>query len=332
MRAFLCSVAATAGLAAALLGPAANAGAQEVVGQVPDTTPAAKCFGETLDIFQVGLQGGTSYSVFGGDGAITSWSTMAAPGDGQMLQFKVFHEISSGEWEAVGHDVPRQLTGGVLNTFRVDIPVHSGDVIGFNGDSPAHTACFFDSTDGRDALGLGVGNHPDGTRFNIGGPTTHVRANVMATFLQAPTASSIDTQSGSIKGGTKVVVSGLHLEEVQSVTFGSTAAKFSSEGEGQLTAVAPPHRGLGSVPVTVSTLAGSSSPGEQFAYQACVVPRLTGKKLSQAKAVLRKSLCGLGAVKRVRARRRSRGKVVKQAAKPGTVLAPGAKVSLKVGA
>jgi hypothetical protein len=64
----------------------------------------------------------------------------------------------------------------------------------------------------------------------------------------------------------------------------------------------------------------------------CHVPKLVGKKLKAARALLERSHCALGRVTHRRAGRAKRGRVIKQGAKPGAVRAPGTKVRVTVGA
>jgi len=60
----------------------------------------------------------------------------------------------------------------------------------------------------------------------------------------------------------------------------------------------------------------------------CVVPKLQGKSLKVDRKKLREAGCKLGKVKGKKSRS---AKVAKQSPKPGTVLAPGAKVNVKLG-
>ena len=62
----------------------------------------------------------------------------------------------------------------------------------------------------------------------------------------------------------------------------------------------------------------------------CVVPKLKGKTLKQARKALRKAHCKLGKVKRPKHSRHKRLVVLRLSAKPGTVLANGAKVGVKL--
>jgi hypothetical protein len=97
----------------------------------------------TMDIAQPTVTSGNTY-VMPGTGTITSWSHNAAAPAGQMLTFKVFRQVAGLTYMVVGHDGPRALTGGVLNTFPSSIPVRAGDVIGlyFDVAPPAKATVF----------------------------------------------------------------------------------------------------------------------------------------------------------------------------------------------
>ena len=66
------------------------------------------------------------------------------------------------------------------------------------------------------------------------------------------------------------------------------------------------------------------------ALNQCVVPRLKGLKVLAAKSALKARSCSLGRVRRVLHRSGRRGRVFAQSASPGTRLALGAKVAIKV--
>jgi PASTA domain len=71
------------------------------------------------------------------------------------------------------------------------------------------------------------------------------------------------------------------------------------------------------------------TPMDQPAAQ-CVVPKLKGKKVRNAKRALRKAGCGVK-VKKKHASRRKRGKVLRQKPARGTLLPEGSKVTIVVG-
>jgi PASTA domain len=63
----------------------------------------------------------------------------------------------------------------------------------------------------------------------------------------------------------------------------------------------------------------------------CMVPKLKGKKLKAAKKKIRAADCKIGHVGKKKGVTAKTGEVKKQNPKPGKVLAPGSKVSLKLG-
>jgi hypothetical protein len=76
---------------------------------------------------------------------VTSWSHNA-PASASPLTMKVFRKVSFDFYQVVGHDGPRPLAGGQLNTFPVGIPVRPGDILGLN-------------TSGTNGCGGGGGTH-----------------------------------------------------------------------------------------------------------------------------------------------------------------------------
>jgi hypothetical protein len=87
----------------------------------------------------------------------------------------------------------------------------------------------------------------------------------------------------------------------------------------------------GSVPPPVQQPPGNNPPPPA---PTCLVPKLTGKKLGQAKAALRRANCGVGKVSKPKHQKGKRrgGLVVKSSApSAGTTLAAGSKVSLNLG-
>jgi hypothetical protein len=130
-----------------LAAPAAQAAV--TVGTL-DPAPSANCSGGPFDLVQQSPN--VSYVIPDGVASpvITSWSTNAAPGDGQQLAFKVFEKIADPEvFRQVAHDGPRAITGGTVNTFATDLPVHAGEFLGLGfraGTAP--NDCVFGSTIG----------------------------------------------------------------------------------------------------------------------------------------------------------------------------------------
>ena len=196
-RKFVASVASTAGMrrilrtatlaavAIASLAAAGAARASVTIGQLaPGSPPASICNTGPVDLFNP-TTGGNSY-VIPGTGTITSWSTSAGPGAGQMLKMKIFRKVTDPmDYRVVGHDL-RALTAGTINTFPVSIPVQAGDVLGLN-DANANmvsNACDFDASPAtRFAL---VGDLADNQTGTFSFDANNVRDNVTAVFEATP--------------------------------------------------------------------------------------------------------------------------------------------------
>ncbi|WP_159929643.1 MULTISPECIES: IPT/TIG domain-containing protein [Nocardia] len=84
------------------------------------------------------------------------------------------------------------------------------------------------------------------------------------TYLSVPTLVSISPSSGPATGGTVVTLTGTGFTGASSVKFGATPATFYFVlSDSLIVAIAPP--GTGTVPVTVTTAAGTSA-GLPFTY------------------------------------------------------------------
>jgi hypothetical protein len=131
-----------------------------------------------------------------------------------------------------------------------------------------------------------------------------------------------------------VTIGGTDFEGASAVKFGSAPApSFQVNSDGQITAIVPA-AAAGAVNVAVTTPAGTATSSQQFTYMpiaTCIVPKLRGKKLKAARKALAKVDCKLGKVKKLKGATSKTGKVTKQHPKPGKVLAPGAKVNVKLG-
>lgn len=159
----------TACLVVALsLASAASASATATIGQLPAANPPpAICSAGSSDAnaeyIEPTVANGPSYVVPAGGVAITSWSTKAAAVAGQIFKLKVFRKVTEPlTYQVVGHDGPRTLTPGALNTFPVNLPVQAGDVIGlFYGFGP-DAACRFASPGNAVLTPAGFGDTGDG--------------------------------------------------------------------------------------------------------------------------------------------------------------------------
>jgi Ca2+-binding RTX toxin-like protein len=158
--ALLRSVALSVSLATlSLIATAPSAGAAVTIGQT--ATSNVSCSG-LVDLVQPTVTSGNSYVVPAtvATGTITSWSAQANAGGG-MLAMKVYRPLGGSSYMVVGHDGPRALNGGELNTFPASVAVKAGDVLGNSTPSdPGGPACLF-SVPGEMHL-EGLGNLPEG--------------------------------------------------------------------------------------------------------------------------------------------------------------------------
>ena len=120
------------------------ANAAVTIGQLASGTPLTSC--NTMnDWIQPTVTSGNTY-VSPVAGTVTSWSHNAAAGADQKLTMKVFRKVADvNVYMVVGHDGPRDLTGGGLNTFPANIQVKVGDVLGLNSENAPtiNNACQF---------------------------------------------------------------------------------------------------------------------------------------------------------------------------------------------
>lgn len=263
------------------------------------------------------------------NGAIVRWRVQGVKGGPFYL--RVLHPNGKGAFEAAGTSLPATPVGEGLQTFDTNLPVRAGDLIGI------------DPTNASDEIGVvTVAGASFGTIFPtpLNGSTVPPSSTIAgkeialsAEIQPAPVLSAVAPNFGPLKGGTEVVITGTSLKGASAVKFGTVpATNVTVDSDTQITATAPPGVKTGKVDVTVTTLAGTSEKvrGATFTYTACIVPGLKGKKLKVAKNRLRGAGCKLGKVKKVNGPSRKAGIVVKQTPKPGTVLAQGAKVAVKV--
>jgi hypothetical protein len=224
-----------------------------------------------------------------------------------------------------------------VNTFKLDVPVEAGDLIGLN-DAGTENACEFMAGGGQDITYEGEGDASAGETISTATWITDnfYLPNATATLLAEPKVTSLGTTSGPVSGGTSVTISGAEFAEVLSVKFGSTSATYTVDSETEITAKAPAGA-AGEVPVTVTTLAGSATATQRFTYAAasaapaaptppvatqpptCTVPSVTGLKLKEARERVKAAHCALGKNIRKPGANNRNGKVVAQTLKAGIV-------------
>ncbi len=324
-------IAAVASIGALLLATGAQA-STVTVGSVlpPGSTPTEFKTVETLFNTALPEKGANLTSPV--SGAIVRWR-MQDPAGGP-FSLRVLRPNGSGGYMAAGTSNPvTPSAGGGLQTFTANLPVQAGDLIGV------------DPTNATDKIGVApevagasygfIFPPPfDGATVAPSGSEAGKEIELSAEVQPTPVISSIAPEFGPVAGGTTVTITGTDLASTSAVKFGPLpAASFKAESETKITAVAPPSAKVVGVDVAATTIAGTSATtkADRFFYEGCVVPKLKGKKLKDAKRILGRADCKIGKIKRLEGKPSKAGKVLKQSAKPGKVLASKSKVNLTVG-
>jgi hypothetical protein len=184
---------------------------------------------------------GNSY-VVPGTGTITSWSINAANATGQELTMKLFRKVGDPlTYAAVGHDGPRGLARGTLNTFPTSIAVKPGDVLGLNLASPVATGCAF-ATAAADSNLFRDGSLADGESGAFSPFTEGSRLNVSAVFTYS-NAFTLGKAKRNTKRGTATLtvevpnpgVLALDGKGVKSAAAGGARAAKSVPAAGEVT-------------------------------------------------------------------------------------------------
>jgi hypothetical protein len=258
-------------------------------------------------------------------GAVVGWK-MNGNYSGGPFRLRVLKPAGSGQYTGAGSSATVSPISGP-QAYTTDLPIAAGDLIGLD----VHEGCIGAAgVAGSDLINWNPAL-PDGSTLAPPYPFSNIELGFNAEVQPAPTISGLDVTKGSIEGGTSVTIAGSDFAGVSAVKFGSApASSFTVNSETGITAVAPPATVPGAVDVTVTTAAGTTavSAADKFTYTACVVPKLKGKRLKAAKRKLKEADCKLGKVK---GQKTKFAKVKKQSPKFGKVLAPGSKVSLKLG-
>jgi hypothetical protein len=191
-----------ASLAAALLAASASPAAASVtLGQLA-ASPQTECVG-VFDSTQPTVTSGNTY-VVPGAGTITSWTHNAVAGSDQTLTMKIFRKVADpARYQVVGHDGPRPLAGGQLNTFAASVPVKPGDVLGVSGNSSVDTACTF-AAPGDSVLTTNA-NLADGESADFFSASNH-RVNVSAVFVYSNAFSFGKARRNTKKGTATLTV------------------------------------------------------------------------------------------------------------------------------
>lgn len=310
--------------AATLLAPAA-AGAKNVIVGSPlsgnfEPTP---CDSPSCTLTNTSFSSG-ALATSPIDGAVVRWRMLlGSPATGYRI--RVLDPAGGATYKGAGSSSTQSPDGPGLQSFPTSLPIHVGQAIGLDIDDSVGTIGFAQAPGLASFLKWGP-TLSDGVSGE-GGGNDEVELAFNAEIQPAPTVTGFTPESGSFVGGERVTISGTDLTDASNVTFGTTEAQsFTVESESRISAIMPAVAAKSVSPVLVRTPAGTGSAPTAFIATACVVPKLVGKRLKQAKRRLRQATCRLGAL---RGRRGAR--VSKQQPKPGRALPPGGRVRLRLG-
>jgi hypothetical protein len=315
--------------AAATLGFCSAAQAAIVTVGSPSLSPLASVnIGNPTTIFNsaTGQPGANLTSPI--SGTVIRWN--AAGFKGGPFRLRVLTPLGANNYTGGGTSAPQTVTSTAKQTFATSLPIKAGQMIALDNTNAADEIGYIASATGS----YSYFNPPlaEGSTRAATGPITGIEFTFNAEVQPLPGISAVSPAAGSIKGGTSVLISGHDFTGATGVSFGTSPAKsFSVQSENTITAVAPANADVGSVTISVTTLAGKATAPQSFTYEACSVPKLKGKKLKGAKKTLRAAGCKIGKVKKKEGATAKTGVVVKQHPTPRTLLVPGAKVNVTLG-
>jgi hypothetical protein len=264
-------------------------------------------------------------------------ATVASPVSGTVVRWRIAGNVSGNvQLRVVRPAGGGQYTGGAIDSgslinntsgtliFVTNLPIQAGDLIGVITGDGDHLAVA--AVTGSTILSW---FDPLGAQPLSPGSTSNQEVLFNADVEPGPPGiTGLSPTSGSIAGGTSVVISGHEFMGATSVELdGKAATGFTVDSNNEIKATSPSEQAPGPVDVSVTTSSGTSPAvaADQFTYTACVVPKVKGKSLKAARKKLSSAGCRLG-------KRKGHGtKVKKQGAAPGSVLPPGTAVSVKLG-
>jgi len=326
------AIAVLCAVSALVLAMATTAQASVIsIGSVLPEGATSKPFKRVQTLFNTALPESGATLASPVNGAIVRWRIQGAVGGPFFL--RVLHPDGKGSYEATGTSVGQSPSGPGLQTFSTNVKVQAGDLIGVD---PSHDSDEIGITTVAGSSFASIFPTPfDGSIHAPSESFSGEEISLSAEIQPAPEITTVSPPFGPVTGNTLVTITGKNLNGTTAVSFGSTpAASFTVDSDTEITATAPRTARPGKVDVGVTTLAGENANTrfDDYVYRACVVPALKNKTLKKAKTLLRRQGCKLGHVKKVEAPKPNKvGKVLKQAPKPGKILAPGARVRISLG-
>ena len=265
------------------------------------------------------------------NGAVVRWRVQGAKGG--PFHLRILHPNGKGAYEAAGTSLPVTPAGEGLETFSTNLQIQAGDLIGI------------DPSNDSDEIGIAVTvrrqlrvDLPDPFRRLHRGAERNVQRQRDRAQRRNPAAAGNHLDLTAVRIGHRWDAGDDHRHQPRRRDVGQIRCHSGRQLHGRFRhrnhRHAPSSLKPGKVDLSATTLAGTNvnTRFDDFVYQACVVPSLKNKTLKKAKTLLRRSGCKLGHVKKVEVPKAKKvGKVLKQAPKPGKILAPGARVRINLG-
>lgn len=284
-----------------------------------------------------GLSSGAAYTcgVAGGCTFSQGAPSYASPVSGTIVRWRVIASTGSFTLRVldgqtgVATGPTATATSKSIQEFPANVPIKAGQQVGLDLPSAGSSLAYLNLAGTsigywNPALASGETRAPKSV-------TNGFQLLFNADVQPPPGITGLGPGVGPIGRANAVTISGHDFTGASSVAFGALpATSFNVLSDTQIAAVAPPSSTIASVPVSVTTVAGTATSPGRYAYQGCKVPKLRGHRLKASKKQLRAQDCRVGKLTKRKGATAKTGKVVKQVPKPGTVAAPGTKVKLTI--
>ncbi len=218
---------------------------------VPATSPAAEAPAPVADT-------SIAFETSGASGALVSWDPSLDPARAPVQSYEVtVYQVSDVDVTAVVPDTGDEAGGEAVTITGSGFASTPPTAVTFGGLAAAFTV------DSDTSISVTTPAHAPGpvdvvVEFGDAGTDPVTFTYNASAPVGAPVIAGIAPTNGPEAGGQNVTITGTDLAGPTQVLFGSNPATVVSDAPGVVEVVSPP--GIGTVPVTVTTAAGTSSP------------------------------------------------------------------------